>query len=115
MKSPWHEFDRATIARAYHTQDQDSVRLEFDNQAELIGYNVSVVNGVDSLTSDPSCEFPMFKNKMVENISRDDDQLLLQMHGGCTVAIRLHERYWSGPEAFQLVLPGYPLIVAQNE
>jgi hypothetical protein len=114
MQPPLTKLEQATIVRAYHTADQDTLRLQFDGSAELIAYNDSSLDDHRLSIADPSREFPTISGLRVEMIARTAEELIFRLSAGRVIRIGLREEDSHGPEAFQVVLPGYPPIVEQN-
>lgn len=115
MEPPLSKLEQARIKRLSHTRDMDSLRIEFDGGAELIAYNDSMLDDLLITVEDAACEFPVGLGLRVEMIDHTDRELILRLSDDHHIRIGLREQDSRGPEAFQLVLPGYPPIVEQNE
>lgn len=114
MRGPLVKLERAQVLRAYHTFDQDALRLEFEGGIVLIAYNNTSVNGVALSVSAPSLEFTGVSWQRVEVVLVNDDELVLRLSRNDVIRIGLRDSDACGPEAFQMLIPGYPPIVEQN-
>lgn len=115
MEPPLSKLEQARIKRLSHTAGLDSLRIEFDGGAELIAYNDSMLDDLLITIGDAARDFPTSLGLMVESIGQTDRELTLRLSNDHHIRIGLREQDSRGPEAFQLVLPGYPPIVEQNE
>jgi len=114
MKPPLTNLEGARIIRATHTAGQDSLRCEFDNNILLIIYNDVRLDLDHSSIDDPSRELSLLCGKRVESVTSSDRELLFRLSAGSQLRIGLDDSACEGPEAFQLIIPGYPIIVEQN-
>jgi hypothetical protein len=114
MKPPLTNLEGARIVRATHTTGQDSLRLEFERDILLIVYNDVRLDSVRCSIVDPPCEFTTLRGMRVEAISSSDQELSFRLSPGAQICIALDDSACQGPEAFQLIMPGYPIIVEQN-
>lgn len=115
MEPPLIKLIEARIVRLTHIADQDSIRIKFDSGAQFIAYNNGALNNLVLMISQPTCDFSLDADVRVESIERTDQELIFRLSNAGCIRIGLRERDSCGPEAFQIILPGYPPIVEQNE
>lgn len=114
MLSPLERLEGAVIRWAGHNPHLDSLRLEFQGSAALIAYNACVVGGGVVRIDDSPREFPALVGAVVESIVRTERHLRINLSSGRDVVIGMSNEDIAGPEAFQIMLPGYPPVVEQN-
>jgi hypothetical protein len=114
MQSPLATIESAEIARATHAMGENSLRLEFAGGRILIAYNKCLFDGRRVQIDSPSREFAVLVGMKLQSIVESKLGLEFEISENHHVRIGTVDEVIEGPEAFQLILPGYPPVVQQN-
>jgi hypothetical protein len=114
MLGPFTKLVGPKVLLACHTLGQDSVRLELEHGVVFIAYNDCVLDGANISISNNSDEFNALVGTSIETIRNTDEAVNLSFSGQHSLSIGLRDRDRQGPEAYQILIPGFVPVVEQN-
>ncbi len=80
----------------------------------LVVFNRCSVGDLATSISDQSRDFALLRDTVVEALTQTEGAIILNLSSRQRLEIGMCEKDRAGPEAFQLIVPGFVPIVEQN-